>query len=233
MRVSQRWTLGLSENGDSPNPDTYPASPSTLPFIAYQHCPSKQGKERELSIGNLWVLILWPLCTGKSGRGSGGVQKWLKPKTVPRGLSGGVAKCWYDIWTPPRYVLRCCETGHPLLATPEVCREVVRNGTPPFSTAPRSVWRGSQKTNSLLATPEVHPCDTPKMGLTQIRRIPEVHPCDTPKMGNPQKWSNPRSILQVPENPELGKTGRGPEDDREMSQRHLAVPEDDLKPHWV
>lgn len=30
-----------------------PASPSALPFIAYQHCPSKQGKERELSIGNL------------------------------------------------------------------------------------------------------------------------------------------------------------------------------------
>lgn len=30
-----------------------PASPSTLPFIAYQHCPSKQGQERELSISNL------------------------------------------------------------------------------------------------------------------------------------------------------------------------------------
>ena len=28
------------------------------------------------------------------------------------------------------------------------------------------------------------------------------------------------------------KTGRGPEDDREMSQRHLAVSEDDLKPPW-
>lgn len=30
-----------------------PAPPSALPFIAYQHCPSKQGQERELSISNL------------------------------------------------------------------------------------------------------------------------------------------------------------------------------------
>lgn len=43
----------------------------------------------------------------------------------------------------------------------------------------------------------------------------------------------PRSILQVPENALGAKTGRGPEDDREMSQRHLAVPEDDLKMLWV
>lgn len=41
----------------------------------------------------------------------------------------------------------------------------------------------------------------------------------------------PRSLLQVPENGTAPKTGRGPEDDREMSQRHLAVPEDDLKPY--
>lgn len=46
-----------------------------------------------------------------------------------------------------------------------------------------------------------------------------------------RKMEYPRSLLQVPENPESGKTGRGPEDDREMSQRHLAVPEDDLKPY--
>lgn len=32
---------------------TPPAFPSALPFIAYQHCPSKQGQEKELSIGNL------------------------------------------------------------------------------------------------------------------------------------------------------------------------------------
>lgn len=48
------------------------------------------------------------------------------------------------------------------------------------------------------------------MPLGQIRRIPEVHPCDTPKMGNPQKWSIPRSLLQVPENGTAPKTGRGP-----------------------
>ncbi len=50
---TQRLTLGLSKNAPRANPYTSPASPSALPFIAYQHCPSKQGKERELSIGNL------------------------------------------------------------------------------------------------------------------------------------------------------------------------------------
>lgn len=48
-----RLTLGLVGIAESAKQTTSPASPSTLPFIAYQHCPSKQGKERELSIGNL------------------------------------------------------------------------------------------------------------------------------------------------------------------------------------
>ncbi len=99
------------------------------------------------------------------------------------------------------------------MGTPEVRLEVVRNGPPPFSTNPRSALVSGK--NGDVTNPPV------ARGL----------PCDTPKMRNPEKWSSPRSLLQVPENPELGKTGRGPEDDREMSQRHLAVPEDDLKPY--
>ncbi len=93
------------------------------------------------------------------------------------------------------------------------------------------VWRGTKILNQENVTPEVCPCDTPKILNQGIRRSPEVYPCDTPKILNQENWSTPRFILQVPENPESGKTGRGPEDDREMSQRHLAVPEDDLKPY--
>ncbi len=50
---TQRLTLGLVNNPELGKLTTCQASPSALPFIAYQHCPSKQGKERELSKGNL------------------------------------------------------------------------------------------------------------------------------------------------------------------------------------
>ncbi len=46
----------------------------------------------------------------------------------------------------------------------------------------------------------------------------------TPKMGNPQKWSIPRSLLQVPENGLGAKTGRGPEDDLKTHWRKLRNP---------
>lgn len=83
------------------------------------------------------------------------------------------------------------------LDTPEFRLEVVPKESLSFSTTPRSVLVSGE--NALEANPPV----------------PRGLPCDTPKMGNPEKWSTPRSVLQVPENRESGKTGRSPEGDLE------------------
>lgn len=131
------------------------------------------------------------------------------PFSNPRGPSGGPQTGEHILGTPD-VRLEGSQNPESGKCDPEECLEVVRNALTAFSTTPRSALVSDE--NALGANPSVTrgpPCDTPKMGLTQIRRIPEVPPCDTPKMRNPEKWSIPRSLLQVPENRESRKTGRG------------------------
>lgn len=121
------------------------------------------------------------------------------------------------------------QTGEHILGTPEVCPEVVLKESLSFSTAPRSIWRGAQNPESGKCVPQgpsgggpkrrahfwVYPRSVLRGNETTpcVLATPEAHPCDTPKIGNPEKWSTPRSLLQVPENVLWAKTGRSPEDD--------------------
>lgn len=125
----------------------------------------------------------------------------------------------------PRFVWRLCETTPCVLAQPEVRLEVVPNGGAHFG----ATRGGSPNAGTTFGHPRGPSLRFRKCPCGKKGRRPEVRPCVSGNGIGPKPEEDPRSLLQVPVNPESGKTGRGPEDDREMPQRLLAVPEDDLK----
>lgn len=109
----------------------------------------------------------------------------------------------------PRFVWRLCETTPCVLAQPEVRLEVVPNGGAHFG----ATRGGSPNAGTTFGHPRGPSLRFRKCPCGKKGRRPEVRPCVSGNGIGPKPEEDPRSLLQVPENPESGKTGRGPEDD--------------------